>query len=191
MWQSKTIKHWLGSTSQDVTVNRKSELRGSISCGVSKMLWGPKQPSVLRVAKQQTGSQWSAWPEPGWGHTAPWAMLRARQAADWALQGHPVLRKERSGYNHFLLLQPRAGCAGTVQELLQAKEQEEKCLNGSCPLSEAYLIKQDMLPGCQNSSLAFQSVLEELLVQGWALPVLGDIAPEKNLKCRREAAHGM
>lgn len=40
MWQSKRIKHWLGSISQNVIVNRKSDLRGSISCGVSEMpLW--------------------------------------------------------------------------------------------------------------------------------------------------------
>lgn len=63
-----------------------------------------------------------------------------------------------------------------------------KCL--SYP-TRSVLIKQEMLPGCQSSSLAFQSVLEQLLVQVWALPVLGVIAGEKNLKCRREVAHGM
>lgn len=55
---------------------------------------------------------------------------------------------------------------------------------------KSMLLKQEMLPGCQSSSLAFQSVLEQLLVKGWALPVLGDIAA-KNLECRREVAHGM
>lgn len=33
-------------------------------------------------------------------------------------------------------------------------------------------------------------IREESLVEGWALPVLGEIALEK-LKCRREVAHGM
>lgn len=179
MWQSKTIKHWLGSTSQDVTVNRKSELRGSISCGVSKTLWGPKQLSVLRVAKQQTGTWWSAWPEPGWGHTAPWATLRAsRQQTELS---RVTLCSERRALDT-----TTSSCCSHVQVVLgQSKSTHSsrgrrRKSNGIFELQlspiRSRLIKQKMLPGCQSCSLAFQSVLEELLVQdgpyqSWVIPL--------------------
>lgn len=194
MWQSERIKHWLGSTSQDVIVNRKSQLRGSISCGVSKMLCGPKQPwpsskqeSMVSLAEAWLGTHRHL------GH------LRAsRQESQ--LPESPRVPRGQLWVQPLLLLQPElcsrdtrgAGWGwGSPRALAppgQGGGRAMKCL--SYP-TRSVLIKQEMLPGCQSSSLAFQSVLEQLLVQVWALPVLGVIAAEKSLKCRREVAHGM
>lgn len=183
MWQSKRIKHWLGSTSQNVIVNRKSELRGSISCGVSKTLCRPKQPPVLRVAKQKAGSWWPAWPK---------AWLRThRHRATLGAKGQESPGVQRGE----LWIQPLPSAAAMGSLVLGQSRGRRRKSNEMFELQlspiRSMLIKQETLPGCQSSSLAFQSVVEELLVQGWALPVLGEISVEKNLKCRREVTHGM
>lgn len=53
MWQSKRIKHWLGSTSQNVIVNRKSKLRGSISRGVSEIALEPQMTKCFKSGQAE------------------------------------------------------------------------------------------------------------------------------------------
>lgn len=100
-----------------------------------------------------------------------------------------LLRKERPGYSHFLLLQPWAGCAGAVQEhmLLQGKEKEEQgnVWTAAVPYQKHIYLNRRCSQGawappvCTRRAASTRMGLTSL---GW---------PEKNLKCRREAAHGM
>ena len=76
MWQSKRIKHWLGSTSQNVIVNRKSELRGSISRGVSDIALGPRITNCFKSGQAENSKSVVSvahGTKPGQGHTATWA----------------------------------------------------------------------------------------------------------------------
>lgn len=72
------------------------------------------------------------------------------------------------------------------------RRNSDKIFELQLSLVRSILINQKTLPACQGYCLAFQYVLEEdSLLQEWPLPVLGEIALERKLKCRREVAHGM
>lgn len=144
MWQSKRIKHWLGSTSQKVIVNRKSGLSGSISRGVSEIALGPQITNCLKGTKQKTVIQWSTWHKAllgthsDLGHSKSWAgeTLCSRES--------PSTQMGKKGLDpaSFLLLQPFAhSCQRSPWAHAPLREGGEtviKYLNCSCPLWEAY-----------------------------------------------------
>lgn len=128
MWQSKRIKHWLGSRSQNVIVNRKSGPSGSISHGVSEIALGPQITNCFRSSQAENSESvvgMAQGTEPGRGRTVTWATLRAGQAN--AVLSGVTSRGE-------VWLQPVSFCcghvhtaAGAVQEhmLLQGKEEKQ------------------------------------------------------------------
>lgn len=76
MWQSKRIKYWLGSTSQNVIVNRKSGLSGSISRGVSEIAPGLRITNCFKSGQAENSESVASvahGTKPGQGHTMTWA----------------------------------------------------------------------------------------------------------------------